>query len=105
MDQSRLLHQLESIARKKNVSIPDQPLEKAVALRENLVTLPGQVFDRAYTLAMVQDLTLLTAQYKTAATWNDADISAVARDTLPGLQVRLDAANALLKRLGGSPFK
>jgi predicted outer membrane protein len=103
-DQLRLVPALTAIAARKHIPVPAALQEKQVALRDNLLMLPGQVFDRSYALAMVQDLNTLITAYKAAASSGDPELRAFAAPAIPQLEERRKAANALLDRMGGSPF-
>ena len=95
---------LTRIAQRRGLPPPKGVDEKKAALKENLSILPGQIFDRAYALAMVQDLNAMLRSFDAAAGLNDAelrDFIAKYRDTVREQQ---RAANRLLDRLGGSPW-
>jgi predicted outer membrane protein len=93
-----------AIAERKSIAVPPGIEQKKVALRDNLTILPGQVFDRGYTLAMVQDLRTMSRQMQKASASGDPALVQLSRHYLPLLQEQEMSASAVLKRLGGSPF-
>ena len=94
---------LASLAQRRNLAAPSGPAEKQVALRENLDILPGQVFDRGYSLAMVQDLTATLTTLDGAAS-HDRELADVGARHKAALAEQLKLASAALERVGGSPF-
>ena len=94
---------LASLAQRRNLPPPSGLAEKQVALRENLDILPGQVFDRGYSLAMVQDLTATMTTLDGVAS-HDRELADVGARHKAALAEQLKVANAALKRVGGSPF-
>ena len=95
---------LTRIAQHHGLPPPKGVEEQKAALKENLSILPGQIFDRAYALAMVQDMNVMLKNFDAASALNDAelrDFIAKYRDTVREQQ---RAANRLLDRLGGSPW-
>jgi hypothetical protein len=102
-EMSALFNQLAAVARREKVPVPGQVEQKKAALRENLAILPGQVFDRGYLLAVVQDSgALLTLMQRAAA--EGGDLAQLARGAVPTLAARQKTAQQLLDKLGGSPF-
>lgn len=101
--QAKLRDVLLQIAKKKGVAPPAQLQERQLALRDNLSTLPGQVFDRGYSLAMTQELDTLAARFERAAASNDADFASL-RAEVSQLRASQDRAQKVLDDLGGSPF-
>ena len=95
---------LAVIAQQKRLGIPTAIEPRKVALRENLEILPGQVFDRGYALAMVQDLNAMSASFEKASRSNDRELAAFAAQNLPRIREQRALASQLLKQLGGSPF-
>lgn len=94
---------LASLAQRRKLPTPSGPAEKQVALRENLDILPGQVFDRGYSLAMVQDLTATMTTLDGAAS-HDRELADVGARHKAALSEQLKLASAALERVGGSPF-
>jgi predicted outer membrane protein len=103
-DQSEMLSNLAALARRRKINMPLGIEEKKVALKDNLQTLPGQVFDRGYALAMVQDLGASIATFDAAVAAHEPDVQQFAQRYRPILVARHRDASALLNRLGGSPF-
>ena len=92
---------LTRIAQHRNVQLPKGLEEKKIALRDNLVILPGQVLDRAYALAMSQDLGALLKRLDST---NDGELQQVAKKYRPAIDAQHRAADQLLKSLGGNPW-
>jgi len=103
-DQSAMASSLAELARRRNIGMPAGLEEKKVALKDNLTILPGQVFDRGYALAMVQDLDNAIASFNAASSATDRDVQQFAQQYRATLIARKKDADALLSRLGGSPF-
>ena len=103
-ENGELQRALVLIAQKKHVALPDSIETKKAALAQNLEILPGQVFDRGYALAEVQDLAALRPQFIRASRSEDADCAAFAQQYLPRIDEQRALAAQLLKQLGGSPF-
>jgi predicted outer membrane protein len=103
-EQTELHRALVAAAQRKSVTPPDAPEEKKRALKDNLLILPGQVFDRGYSLAMMQDLNALIDSFNAAAASGDADIAPIAKQYLPKLTAERKEASKVLDRVGGSPF-
>jgi predicted outer membrane protein len=95
---------LLALAQQKQIQVTGVPEPRKVALRENLEMLPGEVFDRGYALAMVQDLDALSASFQQASRSNDRELTTFARQNLPHIREQRARASQLLKQLGGSPF-
>jgi len=102
--QGELQQALIAIAAKKRMGVPTATEPRKRALKENLDILPGQVFDRAYALAMIQDFDALIASFEKASRSDDKELATFARDNLPRLKQQRQFAAELLDRLGGSPF-
>jgi putative membrane protein len=104
-EQKRLFDALSAVARSKGIAVPTAVEEKRQALKDNLGILPGQVFDRAYALAMVQDSAAMTDGYRAASYSGDRDFESFGAQNLPIVAAEQKSAAALLDRLGGSPFQ
>jgi len=102
--QGEMQSALAAIAQQKRIAIPGGVEPRKRALKENLQILPGQVFDRGYSLAMVQDLGAMIAAFEKASHSDDPQLAAFARQYLPRLREERDVAAQLLRQLGGSPF-
>ena len=103
-EQRQLFAKLSTIAQRKRIAVPQGIDEKRVAMKENLAILPGQSFDQAYALAMVQNLNIAIASFRAASSCGDRDIESFAQQNLPLITAEQRSAAALLDRLGGSPF-
>jgi predicted outer membrane protein len=103
-EQQTLQNDLAAVARELGVDAPKGIEEKKVALRDNLSILPGQVFDRGYTLAMLQDLRGISRQMQRASSSSNARVAQLSKQYLPLLAAEQKAAKAALDRVGGSPF-
>jgi predicted outer membrane protein len=103
-EESDLQRALSLIAQRKHLGVPTTIEARKVALRENLDILPGDVFDRGYALAMLQDLNRLSADFAQAARSNDRELAQLARQYLPRINEQRELASRLLNDLGGSPF-
>ena len=93
-----------ALARRRGLTLAVPIEQRKIALRENLLQLPGQVFDRTYALATVQDHNAMIRWMQQAQNAEDAELRDFARRHLQMLTNRQKAARALLGRLGGSPF-
>lgn len=102
--QGDLRRELLAVAQRKQIPMTDVPEPRKVALRENLDILPGEVFDRGYALAMLQDLNAMSASFEQASRSSDRELAAFAKQYLPRIREQRALAGQLLKRLGGSPF-
>ena len=102
-EQRALLGQLAPLAQRRKVAMPAALEDRRAALHQNLSILPGQVFDRSWALAMVQDYDALLAGLG-AASRSDDDVRAFAARVRPVIAARRKALGALLDHLGGSPF-
>jgi predicted outer membrane protein len=102
---SKTVHDaLVELASRRKLDVPPGVEEKKAALGENLAILPGQVFDRGWALAMVQDCNALLKSFDEAAQSGDADLQRFVSLHRPLVQTRQKDTSALLTRLGGSPF-
>jgi hypothetical protein len=93
---------LARAAQRRNIALPKQMEEKKIALRDNLDMLPGQVFDRGYSLAMTQDTDSLLKKFDAAG--SDPDLRNIASKYRSAIEDQHRAADRLLSRLGGSPW-
>jgi putative membrane protein len=102
--EGELRRALLAVAQRKQIQVTDVPEPRKVALRENLDILPGEVFDRGYALAMLQDLDGMSASFEQASRSGDPELAALAKQYLPRIREQRAFAGQLLKQLGGSPF-
>lgn len=95
-DHTKANNELKSLAAGKNVTLPTSIDTKHQALRDQLSSMKGAEFDKAYVDAMVQDhqeaVSLFQTQSQSA---QDADVKAWAAKTLPTLQTHLDRIKAI----------
>jgi hypothetical protein len=103
-EQRALLAALAPLAQKRKISMPAALEDRRAALHQNLSILPGQVFDRGWALAMVQDYDAMLRGLAAASQSGDDELRAFASRVQPGIAARRKAANELLTRLGGTPF-
>jgi putative membrane protein len=103
-EQSQLLDALTALAKRRNITVPTAVDEKKRALKDNLAILPGQIFDRAYALAMLQDFNAMASSFQRASSSGDRDLEAFANEWRPIVAAEQRSAAALLNQLGGSPF-
>jgi len=103
-EQQQLHDAAAAIARRRGIDIPRGIEQKKAALTDNLAILPGQVFDRGYTLAMLQDLRAVSATLDRASRSSDRELAAFAKYWRPILDEREENAERVMKKLGGSPF-
>jgi predicted outer membrane protein len=102
--QGEIADGLTSIAQRRKIPLPAAMAERKVALKDNLGILQGELFDRAYVLAMVQDLNGMLVSLRAARGSNDEELRQFARKYEPIVAEQQRVANRLLNRLGGSPF-
>jgi putative membrane protein len=102
--ESDMQRALAVIAQRKGLNAAPAIEPRQLALKENLDILPGQVFDRGYALAMLQDLNRMRASFEKAAKSNDPELAAFAKHYLPSINEQRELASRLLSELGGSPF-
>jgi len=89
--------QLESVAAKQGLELPQKLDPEHQALKEKLSNLKGQDFDREYTKAMIDGHEKAVALFE-AASQNPrmpADLKQFASATLPTLKSHRDAAHSL----------
>jgi predicted outer membrane protein len=104
-EQEIFYQQLLTVARASRVAIPVGIDEKKAALRDNLLLLQPELLDRAYALAMVQDLETELTALRAASRSGDAQLEALAAEQLPRIEARRKDAAAVLEQVGGSPFE
>jgi predicted outer membrane protein len=104
-EQQTLYQKLLTIAQAGRVTVPPGLDEKKAALRDNLLLLQPDLFDRAYALAMVQDLSAELNALRAASRSGDAQLETLASEQLPLIEARHRDAAAVLKSVGGSPFE
>jgi len=101
-EQAAMHADLVKIAGQRGVTIPAQIDEKRAALKENLLILPGQVFDRGFTLAIAQDTSFMLQGFD--KTSSDPALRDLAARYRPVVLQQQKAFTQILDRIGGSPF-
>jgi len=95
-DHSKANDELKSLARQKNVTLPDSVGGDHKDHMNDLMKKKGSDFDKAYMKQMVDDHQHDVDMFKDAANNSkDADVKAWAAKTLPTLQMHLDSAKAI----------
>jgi putative membrane protein len=103
-EQSLLYADLTRIATQEGLPIPVAMEERRKALSENLVTLPGRVFDRGFALAVAQDTGLMLRGFDQSRSSGDAQLKQLADRHQPVIEQERTLSNEILSRNGGSPF-
>ena len=105
-DHSKANADLQPIASKDNITIPNKMNAKDQALYDRLSKLSGSQFDRAYMRAMVKDHQSDVAEFRhESQTAKNADVKSYASKTLPVLQEHLRSAEDTNAKLGASAKK
>ena len=82
---------------------PLRPAEEGQAKQQDLSTLSGEAFDRAYMAAMVEDHEKAVGAFKQQAEkGQDAELRSLAEATLPTLEDHLRMAQSLAAQVGAS---
>ena len=90
-DHTKANNELKAVAAKKNITLPETPMEKQQKHIDELKTKKGADFDKAYVDLMVDDHKEDVSKFQDEANkGNDADVKAFAAKTLPVLQKHLD---------------
>jgi len=99
-DHTKAGDQLTSIAQRKHVSLPTEPMPMQKQEADHLKSLSGSAFDQAYAQAMVKDhrdaIKLFGME---SASGSDPDLRQFASTTLPALKMHLQMSEQLA---GGS---
>ena len=95
-DHGKANDELKSIAKAKNITLPDSVDAEHKQKMADLSTKTGKDFDRAYVDAMIDGhkKTLMLMQEE-AASGKDPDLKAFAAKTAPTVQMHLDAINKI----------
>lgn len=95
-DHSKANQKLNSMAKKKGVSIPENLSEEAVQLKNTLTALNGAEFDKQYMSAMVDDHQKDIDEFQNQSQQGqDKDVKHFADQSLPVLKRHLDMAQSL----------
>lgn len=90
-DHSKANDELKAVAAKNAIDLPSEPSAKNKATAAQLAAMDEAAFDKAYVKLMVKDHEEDVALFKKeAASGNNADVKAFAKETLPTLQHHLD---------------
>jgi|GEM_PF-1701602 len=100
-DNAALHSELVLIAQQHGIAAPAQLEERRRALKENLLILPGQVFDRGFTLAVAQDSAFMLRGFDTSS---DPAIKQLAARYRPLITQQDKTSRQILDSIGGSPF-
>ena len=102
-DHTKALNQLQQVASKKNLTVPDGLPDDAKDLQDKVSSESGKQLDKDYMDAMVQDHQKDVQEFQ-QATQNvqDTDVKQWATKTLPVLQKHLDRAQQIDNKLNGS---
>lgn len=84
-----------SLAATKGVTVPAGLDAEATKAKTHLASLSGAAFDKAFKAHMVADHKKDIALYRTASRGSDAEVAAMARQTLPVLEKHLAMAQKL----------
>jgi len=98
-DHSKANDELQAVAAKKNVTLPQQLDAKHTSVRDRLAKQSNKSFDRAYVAAMVADHKEDVAEFERASKSSDPDVKAFAVKTLPTLREHLKMAKQLQSSL------
>lgn len=106
-DQTQVNRKLASLAWRYRVNVSAEPGQEVQQQAQQLRTLHGGAFDRAYDEVIVQDHRKAIDLFTAAATSANAEIRRLAEATLPTLDVHLKMAEELEPRVAesaGAPF-
>jgi putative membrane protein len=102
-DHGRAGDELKTLAKNKGITLPADIDAKDKALRDRLLKLSGDGFDRAYMAAMLDDHRKDVSAFRIEArSGKDADVKAWAAKTLPTLTEHLKLAQSATKAVGTS---
>jgi len=93
-----------ALGRRRKLPLPPPQEEKRVALKENLLILRPDLFDRAYALAMVQEMSDLLRTLDAAGKGGDPEIRQLALRNRPMIVEEQGIAKKLLDQTGGAPW-
>lgn len=95
-DHTKAGNQLTSIAQRKHVSLPAEPMPMQKQEADHLKSLSGSAFDKAYAQAMVKDHRKAIKLFgMESASGSDPDLKQFASTTLPALKMHLQMAEQL----------
>jgi putative membrane protein len=94
-DHTQANDQLRTIARDRNIKLPDGPAADARKSADAMRKMDGAAFDKAWARHMVTDHKKAIAMFTKASKGSDADVSGFAAQTLPALRTHLKMAEDL----------
>jgi len=101
-DHTQANRELDALATKKGVAVPEKLDREHAALRDRLSKLSGGDFDRAYMKEMTADHEQDVAEFRRVSEGaKDPDVRAFAAHTLPTLISHLDEAKRIESTLNG----
>lgn len=102
-DHSAANEKLKSLAESKNMTLPAHPSATETVSKTRLEALSGDSFDKSYIKGMIKDHEEDIAEFKKeAASGQDPDARAFARDTLPTLETHLKKIKSVASDSGVS---
>lgn len=102
-DHSAANDKLKTLAASKNMTLPSHPSAMEEASKTKLKALSGDTFDKSYIKGMIKDHEEDIAEFKKeAASGQDPDARAFARDTLPTLETHLRKIKSVAAESGVS---
>jgi putative membrane protein len=92
--------QVKAIATQKNVTLPSAMSEEHQKMQADLSKKTGKAFDKAYIDGMVKGHEKVIKEFEDAANKSaDSDVKSFIGNTLPTLNMHLDSAKAIQKRI------
>lgn len=98
-DHSTANSELESIAKRENITVPDKLDARHQGEVDSLSKKSGAAFDKAYAAAMVKAHKQAVALFKSGSRSSDQNIASFANKTLPTLESHQRMANDLASQL------
>jgi putative membrane protein len=105
-DHGKANDELKTLAKNKNITLPDDPGAEHKSLHDKLMRLSGEAFDKAYVRAMLDDHQKDVAAFRTESkSGTDPDVKAWAAKTLPTLEEHLKMVRDINGTVGTSGTK
>lgn len=102
-DHTKALNQLQQVASKKNITLPDGLPDDAKDLQAKLTSESGKQLDKDYMDGMVQDHQKDIQEFQQASqNLQDSDVKQWATKTLPTLQQHLQRAKQVDAKFNGA---
>lgn len=89
-DQAKMLSKIRQLAKKRNVSLPENISNKKAGGREDLSEETGKDFDQKFIKMMIIDHKRDIRQFSDATEFADPEISAFAKEYLPVIKSHLE---------------